>query len=215
MPNQLIYFADPMCSWCWGFSPVIDTIQETWGDDLPVLLVLGGLQPGNTKPLTEDAKDSIKEHWGHVYERSAQPFDQAFFERDGFIYDTEPPSRAIVAMHTLAKDGSLAALKKVHHAFYAENKDVTDTQVLAGIAEDLGHSREDFLAAFASEDAHTATQRGFEFSRKIQVTGFPTLLAGDNETGFRAVTQGYQSWTEIQPALEAYLADPTTTSAPA
>ena len=208
MPKQLIYFADPMCSWCWGFSPLIDSIQDAHGDDLPVLLVLGGLQPGNTKPLTEKARDSIKEHWGHVFERSAQPFDHAFFERDGFIYDTEPPSRAIVALHSLAKDVSLAALKAVHRAFYAENRDVTDREVLADIAEELGQDRDAFLTAFDLDDNRTATQRGFDFSRSINVTGFPTLLAGDNDNGYRALTQGYQSWEDIQPALDAYLAEP-------
>jgi putative protein-disulfide isomerase len=207
MPKQLIYFADPMCSWCWGFSPVIDAIQETWGEDLPVLLVLGGLQPGNTKPLNDKAKDSIKEHWEHVHERSDQPFDHRFFERDGFVYDTEPPSRAIVALHSLANDGSLQALKTVHHAFYARNRDVTDPAVLADIAGELGHDREAFLTAFASDDAQAATQRGFEFSRNIRVTGFPTLLAGDKETGFRVLTQGYQSLDELRPTLEAYMAE--------
>jgi hypothetical protein len=24
--RQLVYFADPMCSWCYGFSPVIAAI---------------------------------------------------------------------------------------------------------------------------------------------------------------------------------------------
>ena len=23
---HFIYFADPMCSWCWGFAPVIEKI---------------------------------------------------------------------------------------------------------------------------------------------------------------------------------------------
>ena len=26
---HLIYFADPMCSWCYGFSPVIEDIRRT------------------------------------------------------------------------------------------------------------------------------------------------------------------------------------------
>ncbi|MDB5418474.1 MAG: dithiol-disulfide isomerase, partial [Phenylobacterium sp.] len=25
---HLIYFADPMCSWCYGFSPVIEEIRK-------------------------------------------------------------------------------------------------------------------------------------------------------------------------------------------
>ena len=26
----LWYFADPMCSWCWGFSPVISEIKKSY-----------------------------------------------------------------------------------------------------------------------------------------------------------------------------------------
>ena len=28
MTRELIYFADPMCSWCYGFAPVISAIER-------------------------------------------------------------------------------------------------------------------------------------------------------------------------------------------
>jgi putative protein-disulfide isomerase len=30
LPDQkhLVYFADPMCSWCYGFSPVIAALEQ-------------------------------------------------------------------------------------------------------------------------------------------------------------------------------------------
>jgi protein-disulfide isomerase-like protein with CxxC motif len=32
-PSRVLwYFADPMCSWCWGFSPVIGAIKETYSE---------------------------------------------------------------------------------------------------------------------------------------------------------------------------------------
>ena len=91
MPGlHLIYFADPMCSWCWGFSPVIEAVRERFGPSLPIRLMLGGLRPGTTEPMTEGSKREICEHWEHVHEASGQPFDWSFFDREGFIYDTEP-----------------------------------------------------------------------------------------------------------------------------
>ena len=38
-PN-LIYFADPMCSWCYGFSPVVAQIRREFGRGLPIRLAL-------------------------------------------------------------------------------------------------------------------------------------------------------------------------------
>ena len=37
MPDRnLVYFADPMCSWCYGFSPVITALAERFEDRLPL-----------------------------------------------------------------------------------------------------------------------------------------------------------------------------------
>lgn len=76
---HLIYFADPMCSWCWGFSPVIDSVADEFGSSLPIRLVLGGLRPGTTEPLTQNSKRDIRQHWEHVKEASGQAFDFGFF----------------------------------------------------------------------------------------------------------------------------------------
>ena len=46
MQKELIYFVDPMCSWCWGFSPVILSISQAFAGRVPVRVVLGGLFPG-------------------------------------------------------------------------------------------------------------------------------------------------------------------------
>ena len=53
--RHLIYFADPMCSWCYGFWPVIAAVQAAFGETLPIRLVMGGLRPGTTEVMTEEA----------------------------------------------------------------------------------------------------------------------------------------------------------------
>jgi putative protein-disulfide isomerase len=74
-----------MCSWCWGFAPVITAITQRFGDTLPVRLILGGLRPGTTKTMDEAAKSSIREHWNHVHAASGRPFDLLFLERGSAI----------------------------------------------------------------------------------------------------------------------------------
>ena len=49
--KRLVYFADPMCSWCYGFSPVIGAIAERFEGRMPLDLVMGGLRAGNTSPM--------------------------------------------------------------------------------------------------------------------------------------------------------------------
>ncbi|MEK9724235.1 MAG: hypothetical protein VW405_12255, partial [Rhodospirillaceae bacterium] len=110
-PRHLLYFADPMCSWCWGFSPSVDAIRTELSDSLPIRPVMGGLRPGNTEPMNEVAKLEVRRHWEHVLEASGQPFDFDFFDRDGFVYDTEPACRAVVTVRRLAAAKALDMLK--------------------------------------------------------------------------------------------------------
>ncbi len=203
---HLIYFADPMCSWCWGFSPVIAAIGERFGESLPIDLVMGGLRPGTKKPMNEASKAGTRSHWQHVQAASGQPFDFAFFERAGFIYDTEPASRAVVVARRRSMGDARAMLRAIHTAFYAENRDVTDAGTLAEIAAGLGFDAAEFRAVFGSAAAAEETRRDFEFAGGSGIGGFPTLAAGRDGGAYALITQGFQPAERILPALEQWLA---------
>ncbi|MGD9668380.1 MAG: DsbA family protein [Hyphomicrobiaceae bacterium] len=211
-PRHLVYFADPMCSWCWGFSPVINGLADHFGDRLPVTLIVGGLRPGTAEPMNEPMKAEIRHHWEKVQERTGQPFDFSFFERQGFVYDTEPADRAIVVMRLLNPIVMLAYFNSVQQAFYAENRDVTDQAVLADIAAEHGLDRERFLRALDTEQARIATRQDFETARDSGVTGFPTLYAGDTQSGYAMVTTGYRPLDGLTEILEEWLSMPPTPS---
>lgn len=203
-PRRLLYFADPMCSWCWGFSPVISAIADRVAGDVALLLVLGGLSPGETRPLGEDARGSIREHWEHVHEASGQPFDPDFFARERFVYDTEPASRAVVAARRLDDSAALPFLAAVQRAFYAENRDVTDLGVLGDIAETEGFERDAFESELRSAAAHHDTQRDFGFSQLLGVRGFPTLVGHDGQS-MHLLTRGFQPFEALEESLAPWL----------
>lgn len=204
---HLIYFADPMCSWCWGFAPVIEAAQARHGAALPVRLVLGGLRPGTTQPMTPAAKAELATHWSHVHEASGQPFDLGFFGRDGFVYDTDPACRAVVAARRQDPDQALPYLHAAQAAFYAKNRDVTDAGVLADLAAGLGLDRVRFAADVASRDVKQEAWGDYATSQNAGVRGFPTLIVGPNPDGaFAMVTRGYQPAPAVLATLDAWLA---------
>ena len=41
----LIYFGDPMCSWCYGFSDELNDALNLLSDQVDFELVMGGLRP--------------------------------------------------------------------------------------------------------------------------------------------------------------------------
>ena len=207
MPRpHLLYFADPMCSWCWGFSPVIQAISERFGPELPIRLIVGGLRPWTKNPMTAQERQDVRSHWKHVQEASGQPFDFAFFDRDSFVYDTEPPSRAVIVLRQQGMQSALAGLRHIQHAFYAENKDVTNIDTLASLALELGMDEALFREQFTAEAILQETRDDFALTQSAGVHGFPTLLAGkDDSNQYALVTQGFQPAPRLIPALAQWL----------
>ncbi len=202
--KEIYFVADPMCSWCWGFAPVIKAIAARWGGLVPVSLIVGGLRPGATEAMDEAMKSYIRHHWREVEKKTGQPFRYDFFENDGFVYDTEPACRAAVAMRRLSPASALPYFEALQSAFYAENRDITQAPVLGELAVPFGIEPDIFQEAFSSPETHKATRNDFTRAREMGVTGFPALIARDGEQyGF--LTLGYRPLDSITPLLNDWL----------
>jgi putative protein-disulfide isomerase len=171
---RLLYFADPLCSWCYGFGPELDELvarHEAAGIDL----VMGGLRPYNTQPMSEAFKAMLREHWRHVHEASGLPFSEAILGREDFVYDTEPACRAVVTARALAPERAFDYLKAIQRAFYPEGRDMTNAGELADLAAAAGYNRAHFAEGFDSPAMRAATRDDFATSQSMEVAGFPTL----------------------------------------
>ena len=198
----LRYFADPMCSWCWGFAPTVQTLAGSPGTP-PIELVMGGLRTGPTRPMTPELRARLQHHWHAVESASGQPFVDIRALPDDFVYDTEPACRAVRTLIALGSE-ALQALHAVQRAFYAEACDVTATVTLGAVAQTLGHDPAAFRARFDSPELRRATREDFERSREYGVSGFPTLIL---ERGHRrqVVSIGYCNWDTLHGRLQRAL----------
>lgn len=207
-PDQdLIYFGDPMCSWCYGFAPALDALRQDFGDRLPIRPVMGGLRAGNTDVMGEEQRETIRGHWGHVSERSGQPFDYSFFEREGFIYDTAPACLAVVTARGLSNDeAAIDFMHLISRAFYAHNTDITEPQTLVGLAQGAGFDGQAFAQTFASEPAWNALVDDLKLTQQAGIQGFPTVV-GRKGQQFWLITHGYQGPEALREAVDAWLAE--------
>ena len=206
MPERnLVYFADPMCSWCYGFGPVIAALAERFEDRMALQMVMGGLRAGNTEPMTDKDREYIRGAWTRVGAATGQPFDMSFFDRPSFTYDTEPACRAVVAVRRLRPDMALALMARVSRAFYAENRDMTAADDIAAVAEEAGFDRAGFGAAFAAAETRNETFRDFLTAEGLGIRGFPTLIAGSEEKGYALLTNGYRPLEDLVDPLERWL----------
>jgi putative protein-disulfide isomerase len=169
--------------------------------------MLGGLRPGTTEPMTAALRAEILHHWHAVQRRTGQPFTFEDAMPEGFVYDTEPPSRAVVAVAEINPDETLAYFKTVQAAFYAHRQDVTQAQTLAALAEAHHIPAPQFLERFQAAEVKTKTQEHFRHTLQAGVRGFPTLVLQD-ASGPTLLTHGYRPFEELQPQIEAWLRQP-------
>lgn len=200
----LWYFADPMCSWCWGFTPVIETLRDEYRDRMKIALVLGGLRY-ETAPISAAGREETLHHWRQVHTRTSQPFLFEGAQPEGFVYDTEPACRAVVTVGGIEPMLIFPLFKSIQNAFYAEGRDVTQPGVLAELAAGLGVDKDVFLQAFDSNAARARTQAHFKQARQAGVRGFPALIL-QQDTQLHPISNGCQPLEAVRAAIEACFA---------
>ena len=204
MDREILLIVDPMCSWCWGFSPVVSELKEAYGGQIPIYPIAGGLRPLTSDPMNDRAKKEIRNHWEQVNKVSGQPFDFSFFDRKSFVYDTEPACRALVTVKFLKPNCALIFLEMIHRAFYAENRDITNAKVLTSLAEEAGVKPVDFEEFFPTRKMIYLTASDFFRSQNMGVSGFPTIILRSNEK-LNLLSSGYRPFEEIKPKIEDWL----------
>lgn len=212
----LIYVADPMCSWCWGFAPVLDTLAERYR--IPIEVVVGGLRTGTRVEIVDDQLARfLGHHWEDVERGSGQPFDHHLLDERGWRYDTEPSCRAVVVVRGLDRELARGVKAALQRAFYVDGRHLEQEAVVMEVVGDhlRGLGRADlvdaFEAIFPSAEARARTQADVALAQELGVGGFPTLLlrrvAANGAPVIIQITRGWQPADDLISVLDPYLAD--------
>lgn len=186
--DTLIYIGDPLCSWCYGFSPELDKVLKEF-PNAPFEMVMGGLRPGGKETIGE-LKEFLKEHWLEVKRASGQEFNFSIFEKDDLYYDTEPACRAVLIVKELKPSAMYAYFKAVQRAFYFDNADHLTEDTYLSLAKTFDIDEEKFRAMFRSPEGKMTAYKDFELAQLMGVRGFPTLIAKIDGKYFQ-IASGY------------------------
>ncbi len=208
MSKELIYFGDPMCSWCWGFAPTIGKIYKEYSNKAPLVITTGGLHAYDKDPMNDQYKATIRHHWEDVNRATGADFNYSFFDRVNFVLDTEPACRAVVSVRSMDKTKALNYYESISRSFYVENQDTTDTDTLCRLAKEIDLDIKEFTKVFESDLLKHTTLEDFRYSQKMGITGFPTLVGkeqcGDDQK-LALISTGYQSYEQIKPVIDHWL----------
>ncbi|MBI1183831.1 hypothetical protein GC194_06145 [bacterium] len=178
--SRLLYFTDPMCSWCYGFADELSKTVENLPRNIAFEIIVGGLRADGTETIKE-MKDFLTHHWQDVQERSGVDFNYQILDSCKFTYNTEPACRAVVAMKQMAPQKAFSYMKAIQKGFYLHNYSPNDDTTFALQAKEFGVDWQEFLRVFNAEETKTATRNEFALTKKYGVSNFPTLILVHNE----------------------------------
>jgi len=202
MQKELIFVLDPMCSWCWGFAPVIDELQSTLGDEYRFSLVLGGLRTKGEMSWNEMSKGYLKGHWRQVSQRTGQMFSDRLFEKESFEYDTYPACKAVITVRELfGMQSAFAYLHTIQEAFYTRAEDITNINVLCDLLQAVDLNSTTFRDFFESDRAELLMEHDFAKARSMGANAFPSVVVIDEE-GHMVCQKGYRSLLEMKKLLK-------------
>ncbi|MHC4994970.1 MAG: DsbA family protein [Planctomycetota bacterium] len=202
--RQLVYIADPMCSWCWGFSPVIHGLVDLVRERAGFSVVMGGLR-SETQPVSLHRKSMFQKLYPHITQKTGQPIHCELVYTDDFVYDSEPPCRAVVTAREMSGDlEALELFTRLQRAFYVENQDITRADVCVSLAGEVGLDAGAFADRFSSDEYKEKTQEDFHHGRLIGAGGFPTVVLMSGSHG-EVLSHGYQPIENLREPLERWL----------
>ena len=178
----LIYVHDPMCSWCWGFSPAWQSIRETieqqyQPEQLSIRYVAGGLAPDSNEPMPAEMAKAISGYWKQIEQKLGTPFNHDFWTKNTPRRSTYPACRAVITAREMG--GMLketAMIGAIQQAYYLNAENPSDVSTLMGCAEQIGLDKYEFERQLQSPECEALLQHEINYARSIGGNSFPSLF---------------------------------------
>lgn len=187
--NKLYYVYDPMCSWCWGFKPVWEKIEQALSGEIEIVYLLGGLAPDSDQPMPIATQQQIAAYWRRIEALLGTEFNHEFWALNTPRRATYPACRAILAAR--AQQAEAEMLTAIQEAYYLQARNPSDNDVLIDLASNLGLDMAKFGAVLLDEKTQQALLAEIHFARSIGGNSFPSLFV-QSPAGITPISIDYQ-----------------------
>lgn len=189
-----LYIMDPLCGWCYGFSPVVTALYEAYHSAFDFRVISGGMITGARVAPVSEMAGYILNAYKRVEEYTGVVFGEPYLDRlrEGVeMNDSEPGCRAMHTASQLAPDRALQYAHLLQKAIFLDGESWNDVAVFASVAAKLGIDRDMFSEAWSSEVMRYGTQQEFQWVQAAGITGFPCSVL-QKEDQYYLLAQGYQ-----------------------
>lgn len=205
---HFIYVYDPLCGWCYGFSPVIAKLKETYQDRATFEVIAGGMVRGDRVGPLLDIAPYLREAYRTVEKTTGvsfgQPYLDELFGEAGMIMDSEPGCLAQTAVNLLHPDLAISFASEIQNAIYSQGIPPASIQAWIDLAVTLGADRHALTSLLADDQTYQDMINGFSRAEGMGVRGFPSLFMEVDDQRY-VISRGYATWPALEVRIEEIL----------
>lgn len=195
----LTYVYDPLCGWCYGFSPVIKKFYKKFRTKLDFEVISGGMILGDRIGPIGQVAAYIKDAYRVVEERSGVEFGKPFLaklDEGKMIISSLPPSRALTAFKIFRHHDAILMAHEIQKSIYYQGNAPGDEQAYLKLAAKFELDVDAYQEALWSDQIAQKTEEEFKRSSQLSVQGFPTVLLSNGQE-VMAVSRGFLPYEEF------------------
>lgn len=196
----LFYIHDPMCSWCWGFDPVLDKLLIALPGHIQVTRLVGGLAPDSDVPMPDETREYVQRQWRRIEETiPGRRFNFDFWAKCQPRRSTYPACRAVIAAREQGQENDVLMTKAIQRAYYEQARNPSDITTLAELANEIELDSDVFVSDIASKAVADRFALEIELSGELGAQGFPSLILVDGDGDKRR--QIPVNYHDVEPML--------------
>jgi len=201
----LYYIHDPMCSWCWGFKPVLEQLQSNLPSEIKIKFLLGGLAPDTNKPMPDTMRSQIISTWKNIQKTiPGTQFNYEFWDKCTPKRSTYPSCRAVLSAAKQQQSKSFEMLTAIQEAYYLHALNPSEISTLNDIAGSIGLNTTTFNNDITSEEIDKQLNSEISMTRNLGVDSFPSLILKDEKKQY-PIALDYNHSDIILDHIESFL----------
>ena len=180
MSSKLYYIYDPMCSWCWGYRPVWDLLQQHLPKSIAVEYVVGGLAADSDSAMPIAQQQMIQNHWRTIEQKLGTRFNHDFWRVNTPRRSTYNACRAAIAANKQSCQEPM--IDAIQQAYYLRALNPSDVDVLVRVATELSEQPSNtldvaqFITDINSSETNNELANQVSLARELTQQGFPSLV---------------------------------------
>lgn len=208
---KFIYVMDPLCGWCYGFSPVIERIYEMYNHLMDFQLVVGGLMEGSRVGPLQEVAPYIEGAYPTVEAKCGVQFGELYFENiihGNDILNSHPMNLILKSAQWLKPHRVFAAAKELQAAHFVSGIPCTHLNELCYAIERSGYAAESLIGGAHSQKAEEMLQADYQWVKSNGIQGFPCCII-ETPSSMQMLSQGYLSFEELKQKIELLIPEIT------